>query len=489
MENLDRNTCPEAKQYPNRVVQFGGGNFLRGFADWMIQCMNDRMDFNAGVSIIQSSASRASDQLNRQQGLYHLVTSTVENNLPVQNIERIDCINGCINPQADMGAFLHLAEDAGVQLVISNTTEAGIVLDTGDFSRPGSPASFPARLALFLHHRYRHFAGAGDRGLAIICCEMIEDAAGQLFNMVCRFSREWQYEPEFIAWLEQNNAFCSSLVDRIVPGFPKANAEAIQNRIGFADQMLVEANDYYLWVIEAPEWVRTLFPAPQAGLNLIYTDRLAPFRERKVKVLNGAHTATVALSMLAGLATVQQSVEHPLVGPFLKKIIYDEICPTIAPPENELRAYADSILERFASPAIRHEWPSIALNSLSKWSVRIVPTLLDYRQEFGRLPQLVVFSLAALAVMYRGNYRGAAIVLNDNPQQLQLMSEAWSGFDGSDSDISNEAASRVAEAIVGIVLPEATGATVTTELVPACAQQIKAILDEGVEEALSAVMG
>ena len=483
MKVLNRTTCQEAASYPDKIVQFGGGNFLRGFADWIVHRMNVELDYNAGISIIQSSVSRASDQLNLQEGLYHLVTSSIVADEVVQKTERIDCVNRSINPRIDRPAFMRLAENPAVQLVISNTTEAGIVLSEGDLADSENPASYPARLGLLLHHRYQYFNGAEDKGLVIICCEMIEDAAGQLLDLVRQVARQWQYSVDFIEWLESSNTFCSSLVDRIVPGFPGPAASGIQERLGYEDQLLVEANDYYLWVIEAPVRVREMFAASRAGLNVIYTDNLAPYRERKIKILNGSHTASAAASMLMALETVQQSIEHPLVRRFMRALIEREICPTIALPEDELNAYTQDILDRFANPAIRHEWSSITLNSLSKWGVRLLPTLRDYHERFGYFPRLIVFSLAALSVLYRGEYRNRRFSLNDDCTGLLAMEQAWATFDGSEL-----ATLHVAQVIMKLVGADIERDAVLAGLDKACAAAIAQISEQGMEQSLASVL-
>jgi tagaturonate reductase len=288
--------------------------------------------------------------------------------------------------------------------------------------------SFPGKLTAFLYRRFEVFSGVADKGLIIICCELIERNADMLKQYVLEYARKWGLGPAFINWIESANVFCNTLVDRIVPGFPKNRIEEIHRELGFRDQLVVEGEYFHLWVIEAPSWVEREFPARAAGLNVIFTDDITPYRERKVRILNGAHTASFALSLLAGVATVRESVEHPQISRFMSDMVYEEICPWIKRAEIESTAYAGEVWERFRNPFIKHFWKSIALNSISKWETRVLPSLMDYYSNTGRIPERLAFSLAALISYYRGEYRDGPIQVDDDAANVDFFRSAWSGF-------------------------------------------------------------
>ena len=453
MKRLTRKNCPDTHRYTTRILQFGTGNFLRGFADWMVQEMNRTSDYQSGVTLVQSCGSRAKERIEAQHGLYHVVIKKTCGESVESVVNRIDCVNGCLDPSTDMAQLLALAADPNVKLVVSNTTEAGICLDPRDVDQTDDPVSFPARIARLLHHRYQTLGS--DGALAVICCEMIDNAAGKLLELVNRISRQWGFGDDFIQWLNTANAFCSSLVDRIVPGYPGEEAEQLHTRIGYNDQLLVEAEDYYAWVIEAPQWVQERFPATDAGLNVSYTDNLQPYRERKVKILNGAHTATVAIALLQGFETVSDTVADTVMRRHLEELIDAEVCPTIDTDQNQLRQYGGEILKRFASTAIRHQWRSIALNSLSKWQVRVLPTIVDYHDKFQRLPEKLVLSGAALAILYSPQAL-PGFQPDDNPDSLQAIARAWT----ENGDIE-QAIPTVCATMLEILCPDIKGELAT----------------------------
>lgn len=405
---------------PVKVLQFGSGNFLRGFADWIIDVMNEKTDFNGAVQIIQSVSQ--DNALNDQEGLYHVVVNGLKNNKPFTETRLVSCVIGAMSPDKNMAAFLKLAENPDLEFVISNTTEAGIVVKETEQSVQQLSATFPGKLTQLLYHRFQFFKG--NKPLITIPCELIANNGEELKKAILVYARQWNLQAAFIKWINQN-IFCNTLVDRIVPGAPKENLQEIKQRIGFDDKLIVTAEPFHLWVIEGPEIVKQKFPANKAGLDVKFVSDHNPYRTRKVRILNGAHTVLVPIAYLYGLRTVKESVENDFTGPFVKKVIYEEIIPTLDLPKEDLKQFADDTIERFLNPFIRHELITIALNSISKFKYRVVPTILEYHSRTGRLPKHILLSLAALILYYRGEWRGTAIKLQDTPDVLEFFKTVW----------------------------------------------------------------
>ena len=424
-KQLNKKNITSLALRPVKVIQFGEGNFLRAFADWMIDILNEKTDFNGSVTIVQPLPNGMGSALNEQDGLYHVVLNGIRNGEMVRETRLIQCVKEVINPYSDTAAFLGEAENENLLLVISNTTEAGITFSEKDSDPDALAATFPGKLTTFLYRRFKHFNGSPESGLTFLPCELIEKNGSNLKTTILRYIQHWQLPDEFRFWIETHNVFCNTLVDRIVPGFPADSINEINSETGFDDRLVVKAEPFHLWVIEAPKSVSNIFPADQAGLEVKFVDDLTPYRTRKVRILNGAHTAMVPVAYLRGLRTVQEMVEDPFTRELLRKLVFDEIIPTLDLPASELQSFADDVLERFRNPSIRHELISIALNSVSKFKVRVLPSLLTYRERKGELPSLLVTSLASLIVFYRGEYNGTTIPLNDSPEILALFSEAW----------------------------------------------------------------
>lgn len=425
MKQLNSQTATRANQHPVKVVQFGEGNFLRGFVDWMIDLMNERTGFGAQVQIVQPLDKGIVHLLNQQDGLYHVLLEGIQGGKTTREQRLITCIAGALNPYEDYHAYLALAENPYLQFVISNTTEAGIAFDAADQHMDSLPNSFPGKLTALLYHRFTHFGGAPDKGLYLIPCELIEKNGEQLRDTVLAYARHWNLPDAFTAWVEEHNSFCNTLVDRIVPGFPKENIQEIQQQLGYADNLVVKAEPFHLWVIEAPAAVKAAFPAEEAGLQVKFVDDLTPYRTRKVRILNGAHTALVPVAYLQGLRTVRDAVEDEKAGKFIRKTIVEEIIPTLDLPQEELEQFASDVIERFQNPFIRHELISISLNSVSKYKVRVLPSVLEYHTRKGQLPERLLQSLAALIVFYKGDWNSAHIPLNDTPEVRSFFEQAW----------------------------------------------------------------
>jgi len=304
-------------------------------------------------------------------------------------------------------------------------------MDQGDTLQMKPPQSFPAKVTSLLYQRFKAFNGAADKGLIFFACELIDKNGDTLKKYVLQHAVNWKLGDGFIQWVNESCAFCNTLVDRIVPGFPKDEIIQIQQEIGYDDQLVVVGEYFHFWVIEAPEWVQKEFPAASAGLDVRFVNDITPYRDQKVLVLNGCHTGSFAVSYLSGLETVREAFEHPVAGRFMRELVEDEVMAIMDWTEQELKSFANKILERFRNPYIRHMWQSIALNAMSKWETRNLPTVLKYYAKFGKLPQKQVFSLAAMIAYFKGEVNGVSYPMQDDQWILDFYKQAWSECDGS----------------------------------------------------------
>ena len=429
MKELNRQTAQAAK-YPTKVIQFGEGNFLRAFVDWIIWKTNKATDFNAGVVVVQPIDRGMVDMLNAQDGLYHVNLQGIDKGQPVDSIEMIDVINGGINPYTQNDEFMALAENPDIRFVISNTTEAGIAFDPSCRLEDKPASSYPGKLTQLLYHRFRHFNGDMTKGFIILPCELIFLNGKELKKCIYQYIEHWNLGEDFKAWFEQACGVYCTLVDRIVPGYPKDTIDQIHERIGFKDNLVVKGEIFHLWVIEAPESVAAEFPADKAGLNVLFVPSEAPYHERKVTLLNGPHTVLSPVGYLSGLDTVRECVEDPEVGKFVHKVMYEELLETLNLPKPELEAYAASVVERFVNPYVKHFVTSIMLNSFPKYKTRDLPGLKTYLERKGELPKGLVLGLAAIITYYKGGKRGdVEIVPNDDAAIISLLQELWASGD------------------------------------------------------------
>jgi tagaturonate reductase len=430
---LNRTTAKKPQTHPVKVLQFGKGNFLRAFADWMIDIANETQNFNGAVQIVQVNAQATDERFGDQEGLYHVVLNGVRQGKPVSETRLITCVAGVINPFEDYRAYLRTGENADLAFIISNTTEAGIEFRESDKSSDELSETFPGKLTALLYQRYRFFEGDKKKGLTILPCELIEKNGERLRDKVFEYIGHWNLGDDFRTWIADHNLFCNTLVDRIVPGFPKETIHDIWKATGYEDHLVVTAEPFHIWVIEprllsgmSLEKLRKSLPFEAAGFAVKFTEDLAPYRTSKVRILNGAHTSMVPVGYLRGLRTVREVIEDPFTGDFVRKAISEEIIPTLDLPKEELEKFAEDTIERFQNPFIRHELRSIALNSISKFGVRVLPTILDYLHRKQQLPDRLLYSFAALILFYRGEWKGETLPLNDTPAVLKFFKEAWS---------------------------------------------------------------
>ncbi len=397
------------RRAPERVLQFGEGNFLRAFAEDFIDRMNETAGFDAKVVLVQPRGGHpeAADRFGEQEGLYTLVLRGRENGAAAERARVISCVSHCLDPKRDWDALLACAKNPDLRFIISNTTEAGIVFDPACKRSDAPPASFPAKLTAFLYERWRR----GGRGFVILSCELIDRNGEELRRCVNEYVRLWALEDDFAAWLERENLFCSTLVDRIVTGAPKAEASALCESFGYEDQLIDTGELFAAWVIEAPQSLKDELPFEKAGLPIRIVDDVTPYKQRKVRILNGAHTAMVLGAHLAGKAIVRECMEDDVIRGFLDRALFDEILPTLDLPRDELQDFAASVLDRFNNPYIDHRLLDIALNSTAKWKARVLPSVVAYSGRKGDLPKRLVFSFAAYAAFYR---KGGDAVRDDD---------------------------------------------------------------------------
>jgi tagaturonate reductase len=425
LKSLNRSTTGLPRRYPVKVLQFGEGNFLRAFADWMIDVMNEKSSFHGSVQLVQPISQGMANTINHQDGLYHVVLNGIRNGKAMSEIRLITCVDSAINPFENFNAFLATAENPDLRFILSNTTEAGIAFSPSDNDPTRLPETFPGKLTLLLHHRFNHFNGAATAGLTIVPCELIDRNGDMLKRAVLQYVDLWSLGSGFREWLTAHTIFCNTLVDRIVPGFPKETIKEIQNEVGYEDNLVVSAEPFHLWVIEAPSSVKKQFPADDAGFNVKFVDDITPYRTRKVRILNGAHTAMVPVAYLQGLRTVKATIDNETTGAFVRELIYEEIIPTLDLPKEELETFAADVIERFQNPFIKHELSSIALNSISKFQVRVLPSILEFHNRKQHLPKRLLHSLAALIVFYKGEWKNEKLPVSDTPSVIEFFRKAW----------------------------------------------------------------
>ena len=404
MKNLTEYKKP---QRPVKVLQFGEGGFLRGFVDWMLQKLNEKNLWNGSVTVVQPIENGLCDLLDEQNGLYtHIIRGAegVETSL-------IDVIDGTVQPYKDFAAYLKLAENPELRFIVSNTTEAGITFDANDKITDTPPKSFPAKLTIFLKKRFEMGLG----GFIFLPCELIDRNGDNLKKTILQYAELWNLGDGFVNWIEKENVFCNTLVDRINTGFPKD--EKIE--LDYEDKLINTSEFFHLLVIETDYDLEAELPFSKAGLNIIVTkDALERYRTRKVRILNGAHTSMVCYALLEGIETVKDCMDDENMHGFLKSCLFDSIIPTLDLPKEELLDYAESVLTRFANPYIKHYLSSIVLNSVSKFKVRVLPSVLEYKKRFGKYPENLIFGFSKLIEFYKEG------TPNDGADVMEFMKKA-----------------------------------------------------------------
>ncbi len=429
MKKLNRKNVGLEEKLPIKIVQFGEGNFLRAFIGYAFQELNKKADFNAGIAVVQPIDRGLVNMLNDQDGLYTLFMKGVKKGEEIQNVELISNIVKAVDPYANFQDYLNLAKAPSLEFIISNTTEAGIAYVSSDTAEMQPPSSFPAKLTVLLHERFKHFNGDASKGLTIIPCELINHNSETLKEIILKYVIDWNLGDDFKTWLLESNAFHSTLVDRIVPGYPKDEIEAYNAQLDYSDNLIVAAEVFLLWVIEGGDDLKAKLPFHKTSLDVKIVDDMQPYRTRKVRILNGAHTAMVPFSMLYGNKTVKQSVDNKFTGPFIHKAVFDEISDTLEMDRNELNSFSDEIFDRFRNPFIIHNLSSIALNSISKFTVRVLPSLLGYVKINKKLPTNLTFAFASLIRFYKGTWNGETLPVQDSDDIVATFAKIWESND------------------------------------------------------------
>ncbi|MCA7014728.1 tagaturonate reductase [Dickeya dadantii] len=480
MQTLNRRDFP-GRRHPDRVIQFGEGNFLRAFIDWQLDLLNEHTDLDAGIVVVRPIDTDFPPALDTQDGLYTtIIRGLNEQGEAVREPRLIRSVNREINVYRQFDDYLALAHDANIRFVFSNTTEAGISYHADDRLTDTPPASFPAKLTRLLFERFNHFNGAADKGWVLLPCELIDYNGEKLKELVLRYAAQWELPAAFTAWLNEHNTFCSTLVDRIVTGYPRAEVDALQQELGYQDTFLDTAEYFYLFVIQGPQWLAEELRLNKLKLNVRIVDDIKPYKERKVAILNGAHTALVPVAFLAGLDTVGESLNDAQIGKFVETTIADEIVPVLDLPHDELVSFAQAVLSRFRNPFIQHQLLSIALNGMTKFRTRILPQLLAYRERHGALPKRLTFALAALIAFYRGERNGDSYPLQDDAHWLERYEVLWGGVRAGTTSLA-----QVVNAVLGDAEHWEQDLTLVPGLAALVTEQLQAIVERGMRDAVA----
>lgn len=427
MKELNKSTVNKP-ELPVKILQFGEGNFLRAFVDWMIDKANQNGVMNHGVVAVQPIAQGLAEMLLKQDCMYHVYLEGIKDKQPVKEVGIVKCINDVLNPYTQYAEYEKLFLSEGLEMIVSNTTEAGIRYEEGDDLNACPPKSFPAKMTALLHKRYQKFGGAADKGLLIICCELIEDNGSTLREYVIKHAEANKLGDDFINWVKTANHFYDTLVDRIVPGFPRENIDEIKAELGFDDNLVVKGEYFHVWAIGGDPIIKEKFPLDKAGLNVLFMDDIKAFRAKKVRILNGAHTAMVPVALQLGCETVMDAFNTPAVEKYINDLVHKEVLPAIDEDPKELEAFAAKILERFYNPYLKHYLKDISLNSISKWETRDYPTLYDNYKKLNKEAKLTAFSFAAMLVLYSGKSE-VNFEPKDTPEFVQFIQSTFNASD------------------------------------------------------------
>ncbi len=427
-------TTVEKVDRPVKILQFGEGNFLRAFVDWQIDIANEKGVMNAGVAICQpiidpeKKVLKMIGMLNEQDNMYHVYLEGIENKQPKKDVRLVKSVMDSFNPYEEYAKYEQYFLSPELKITISNTTEAGIRYEEGDDLTACPPKSYPAKMTALLYKRFKHFNGDPTKGLVIICCELIENNGSTLHEYVIKHAEYHKLGQDFIDWVEANCHFCDTLVDRIVPGFPRDTINEIKEEVGFDDNLVVKAELYHLWAIGGPGYKKVMeeLPLDKAGLHVIFMPSIKQFRDKKVRILNGSHTGMVTMALMMGCETVMDAFNTPEIEKFVNDMVAEEVIPMIEEDQKELQEFASSILERFYNPYIKHMLKSISLNSLSKWEARNYPTVKDNWFKAGKIAKHECLTFAALMAYYGPN---SGFEPDDTAEFVAYIRNNWNAAD------------------------------------------------------------
>ena len=469
---------------PERAVQFGTGAFLRGFVDASVDQANANGTFNGRIVAIGSTSSGRDRALARQDGLYTLVSRGIVDGTPREERRVIGSISRALSASHEWNAVLACARNPQLGFIFSNTTEVGITFDADDEFDAAPPLSFPGKLTRFLYERAVTFAFAPSKGVIVVPCELIEANGARLRAIVLQVAETWQLEPGFTRWIEGSVQFCNTLVDRIVPGAPSGDdGEALARTLGYSDELLTTAEHFRQFVIEGDEAFRQRLEFAGSDASIIVAPDIEPYRQRKIRLLNGAHSISVALALLTGCTTVRDAMVHPRVGPFIRRTLLDDIVPTLNVPDAE--AFARSVLERFENPYIQHALFDITLHGTTKFRVRIVPTMLRAAERLGRVPDSLALGFAAHLLLSRGDLQqkrrdaGLSVPVDELAEHIRA---AWPA--SADGDSLRAFVERVSrdELLWG------TDLTALPRFVDAVTRQLNGLVSVGADETLDSLL-
>ncbi|MCI8358575.1 MAG: tagaturonate reductase [Lachnospiraceae bacterium] len=413
------------KERPVKVLQFGEGNFLRAFVDYMIDIANEKGEFDGDIVLVKPIEFGTLDRFHEQECQYTVQLRGIVDGEAKRINRVVTSVADAVDAYGEYEKYAEFAKLDTLRFIVSNTTEAGIVYDDTDKFELNPPKTYPGKLTKFLFERYKHFSGAQDKGLVMLPVELIDDNGIHLKECVLKLAELWNLEEEFTAWINEACVFTSTLVDRIVTGYPRDEAEELCKEFGYQDNLIVTGEPFALWVIESAKDISNELPLLKAGLPVIFTDNQKPYKQRKVRILNGAHTSFVLASYLCGNDIVLESMNDELILNFIKATIFDEVIPTLTLPKEELDEFAEAVLTRFNNPYVKHAHLSISLNSVSKWRARCMPSLTGYIEKEGKVPTHLAFSLAALMAFYTGTeIRDKALIGHRGGQEYNIMDDA-----------------------------------------------------------------
>lgn len=437
-----------------KILQFGEGNFLRAFVDYMVDELNLNNLFNGSITVVQPIPDGMVDTVNNQDGLYTLLTRGIVNGNEVCEKRIITSVTKGINIYTEFEKYMQTIKNPDLRFIVSNTTEAGIVYRDGDKFDDTPPVSFPAKVAVMLFERYKIFNGDESKGFVFIPCELIDNNGSELKKIVLRYAEEWNLGIDFIEWVNSANYFTNTLVDRIVTGYPKDEISELTEQLGYVDNLLDTCEHFHFWVIEGPKKFAEELPFDKIGLNVVWTDDALPYKTRKVRILNGAHTMSVLAAYMAGKNTVGEIMADKNFYTYIQKGLFEEVIPTLDLNYDDLEAFANAVFDRFANPYIKHYLLSIALNSVSKYKVRVLPSILEYIKRKGALPKILTFSFAALINFYRGTEiqdgtligcrNGEEYKIKDDLNVLETFKSLW-----ANCNMTNEAIDLLVREVCG----------------------------------------
>ena len=423
MEQINKKMTGK-KERPVKGIQFGEGNFLRAFVDYMIDIANENGKFDGDIVIVKPIEFGNLDRFHKQECQYTVQLRGIVDGEPKRINRVVTSVTDAVDAYTEYEKYAGLAKLDTLRFVVSNTTEAGIVYDETDRFELNPPKSYPGKLCKFLFERYQAFDGAVDKGLVMLPVELIDDNGIHLKECVLKQAQNWKLEEGFAKWVEEACVFTSTLVDRIVTGYPRDEAAELCKEFGYQDDLIVTGEPFALWVIESAKDISGELPLPEAGLPVIYTDNQKPYKQRKVRILNGAHTSFVLAAYLCGKDIVLEAMQDEMILNYIKKTVFEEVIPTLTLPKKDLEDFANAVLTRFNNPYVKHALLSISLNSVSKWRARCMPSFLGYLEKEGKVPAHLTFSLAALMAFYTGSeIREKALIGHRDGQEYQILDD------------------------------------------------------------------